>query len=216
MGVHAGAVIAEDRLGHEGHRHAVALRHVLADVLVPGQPVGHLDQRVEAHVDFGLAGRCDLVMLLLDADADALHLEHHLLADILQAVVGGHREVAFLVARLVAEVRTLFAAVPVALVRVDKVVARMLIAIEADAVENEELGLRAEVGGVADAGGLQVRLGLAGDVARVAAVVGSGDRILNRANQRQRRILHEGIHDRRVAVGNDQHVAVIDRLPAAD
>jgi hypothetical protein len=39
-----------------------------------------------------------------------------------------------------------------------------------DAVENEELGFRAEVGGVADAGGLQVGLGALGDGARVAII----------------------------------------------
>ena len=73
MGVHAGAVVAENRLGHEGRRHPVAHRDVLDDVFVPGQPVGHLGQRLEAHVDLGLAGGRDFVMLFLDADADVLH-----------------------------------------------------------------------------------------------------------------------------------------------
>ena len=104
MGMHAGAVVAEDRLGHEGRGHTVAHRDVLDDVFVPGQPVGHFGQRLEAHVDFGLAGGGDFVMLFLDADADALHLEHHLGADVLQAVGGRHRKVAFLVLDLVAEV----------------------------------------------------------------------------------------------------------------
>ena len=44
-------------------------------------------------------------MLLLDPDADPLHLEHHLGADVLQRVGGRDREVAFLVLDLVAEVR---------------------------------------------------------------------------------------------------------------
>ena len=176
----------------------------------------HLDQRLKAHVDFGLAGGRDFVMLLLDPDADALHLEHHLGADVLQAVVRRHREVAFLVARLVAEVDALLAAVPVALVRLDVVVARVLVGVVADAVEDEELGLGTEVGGVADAGRLEVRLGLARDVARVARVVGAGDRIRDVADQLRRRILGERIHHRGVGIGNHQHVAVVDRLPSAN
>ena len=66
--------------------------------------VGHLDQRVEAHVDLGLAGGGDLVVVHLDGMPHSHHRQHHLGADILQRSVRRHREVAFLVARLVAEV----------------------------------------------------------------------------------------------------------------
>src|SRR5712692_11990488 len=104
-------------------------------------------------------------MMLLDLDADALHLEHHLGANVLEAVVGRNREIAFLIARLIAEILAVLAAIPDALGRLDKVVAGVLVGVEADAVEDEELGLRAKVGGVADAGGLQIGLGLARDIA---------------------------------------------------
>ena len=182
MRVHAGAVVAENRLGHEGRGHPMAHGHVLDDVFVPGQPVGHLGQRLEAHVDFSLTCGRDFVMLLLDADAHALHLEHHLGADVLQGVHGRYREIAGLVLDLVAEVRAfldgaLLAAVPVTFVGIDEVVAGILRGIEAQRIEDEKLRLGAEERRVADAGGLEVRLGLARDVARVARVVGAGDGI---------------------------------------
>jgi len=65
---------------------------------------------VELHVDLGLAGGRHLVMLGLDHDPHLLHLEAHLGADVLLRVVRRNREVAFLVADLVAEVRAALAA----------------------------------------------------------------------------------------------------------
>ena len=65
------------------------------------------------------------------------------------------REVALLVAGLVAEVGRPRRLAPVfhdALDRVDEVVARVLVLVEADVVEDVELGLGPEVGGVGDAG----------------------------------------------------------------
>ena len=65
-----------------------------------------LQQRVEAHVDLGLAGGADLVVVHLDLDADLLELQDHLgLRRSWNWSIGGQREVALLVARLVAEVR---------------------------------------------------------------------------------------------------------------
>ena len=54
VGVHAAAVIAEDRLGHERDRLALAVGHVLHDVFVEQHLVGGAHQRVELQVDFGL------------------------------------------------------------------------------------------------------------------------------------------------------------------
>ena len=63
VGVHAGAVVGVDRLGHEGDRLAVALGDVLDNVLVELDVVGHLQQVVKAHVDLALAGRADFVVV---------------------------------------------------------------------------------------------------------------------------------------------------------
>ena len=61
--------------------------------------------------------------------------------------------------------------VPGAFDRVDLVVAAMLVLLVADVVEDEELGLGPDVAGVGDARSSQVRLGLAGDVPRIAREV---------------------------------------------
>ena len=104
VGVHAGAVVAEERLGHERGGVAVLVGDVLDDVLVHHQPVGHLGQGVEPHVDLGLAGGAHLVVVDLDVDAGLDQRQHDLRAEVLQLVGRRHGEVAFLVARPVAEV----------------------------------------------------------------------------------------------------------------
>ena len=102
---------------------------------------------------------------------EPLHGEDHLGAQVLEVVRRRDREVALLVAGLVAEVRVLVAAgVPVPLDRVDLVEGRVLVLLEADVVEDEELGLGTEVGGVGDArSSAGSASALLGDVARVAA-----------------------------------------------
>ena len=109
------------RLGHERRRSCPrAHADVLDDVLVEHELVGHAQQRVEAHVDLGLAGGADLVVLDLDLDAEPLELQHHLRPQVLVVVHRRDREVALLVPRLVAEVRALVArGVPRRLDRVD-------------------------------------------------------------------------------------------------
>ena len=67
MRVHPRAVVLEERLRHERHGLAGLPRRVLDDVLVLHDVVGGREQRAEAHVDLGLAGRADLVVVHLDA-----------------------------------------------------------------------------------------------------------------------------------------------------
>ena len=92
----------------------------------------------------------------------------------------------------------------------------MLVLVEADVVENEELGFRAEVRRVGHAAVLQIQLGLLRDPARVALVALLGDRVLDVAVHHQRGRLGERIHERGVRIGDQQHVAFVDRRPAAD
>ena len=84
--VHAGAVVHEERLGHEGGRLAVLAGDVLDDVLVLQHVVGHLDERGEAHVDLALAAGGDFVVLGLDLEAALDHGQHHLGAQVVQRV----------------------------------------------------------------------------------------------------------------------------------
>ena len=169
MGVHAAAVVFEDWLRHERHALAMTLRDVLADVLVPHELIGHREERLELHVDLALAGRRDLMMVRLDDDADLAHLVDHLAAQIVERVGGAHRKVPALEARLVAEIRLLDSpCVPGALGRVDLVIAVVLVLLVANLVEDEEFGFRPDVTRVRNAAFLQVRLGLPGDVSRIA------------------------------------------------
>ena len=125
----------------------------------------------EDEAELVLAGR-HLVVVLVDLHPDALHGREHLGAEVLGVVDRADREVAALDAGPVAHVAHLVLGVGVPrrvdgvdleahLVHGDRV---------ADVVEDEELGLGAHVGGVADAGGLEVGLGLERGAARVALV----------------------------------------------
>ena len=147
VAVHARAVVLEDRLRHERRRLARRVGDVLDDVLVEHELVGHAQQRVEAHVDLGLAGGADLVVLDLDLDAEPLHREDHLGAQVLVLVHRRDREVALLVPDLVAEVAAAFVArgVPRRFDRVDRVRRRVLVVVEPHVVEDEELRLGTEV-----------------------------------------------------------------------
>ena len=57
---------------------------------------------------------------------------------------------------------------------------------------------------------------LRGDRARILRVRLLGDRVDDVAGERQRRAWQERIHDRRVRIGDEDHVGGVDRLPAAD
>src|SRR5260370_21466496 len=90
------------------------------------------------------------------------HGLNHLAAHVLIVIGGRDREVAFLVARAVTEVVALAAGIPAAFLGVDEIEAGVLILVEANIVEDEEFGFRAEKGGVAYSAVLQVQLCLLG------------------------------------------------------
>jgi hypothetical protein len=96
----------------------------------------------------------------------------------------------------------------------DVVIRFVLVLVEADVIENEELRLRPDVRLVGHAGGTHVGFGLARHVARVLGIILPRDRVLNVARHRQG-LAHERIDHGRVRLGDDEHVALVDRLPAA-
>src|ERR1035438_9650010 len=126
-------------------------------------------------VDLALAAGGHFVVMAFDVQAALDHGLHHLAAQILVVIGGRHREVAFLIARPVAQVVFLAARIPAALFGVDEIEAAMLVLVEAYVVENEKLGFGAEKRGIAHATVLQVHLGFLGDPAGVALVVLLGD-----------------------------------------
>ena len=218
VGVHARAVVAEQRLRHEGDGLAGLPCGVLDDVLEQHDVVGRVQQRVELVVDLGLARGADLVVTALDLEAGVGQVGGHVVAQVGVVVDRRHGEVAALERHLVAEVaaRLLAAGVPPALDRVDVVVLLVRVGPEADRVEDVELRLGAEVAGVGDAGGRQVLLGLARDVARVAAVGLAGDRVVHEEVDVERLVLAERVEPRGGRVGEQRHVGLVDGLEAAD
>ncbi|EBA09822.1 hypothetical protein SSE37_08438 [Sagittula stellata E-37] len=215
--VHARTVVALDRLRHERCRTTVGLRHVVDDVLVFLQLVGLFGQRGEDKAQLVLRGR-HFVVVLVDLHAEAFHGRQHLGADVLAIVGRVHREVAALVGRTVAQVAHLEfrVGVPCGVVGVDLVGHLVRGDGDLDIVEQEELGLGAEVGDVTDAGGLQVGLGQLRGAARVAVVGFACVRLDDGAVHAERLLGIERVDVDRVRVGHQLHVGGFDRLPAGD
>ena len=165
-----------------------------------------------------MLGGGDLVVVLLDDRAHLRHRRQHLAAHVLRGILRRNREVAALGADAVAEVAALVGGVGVGrqLDRVDLEPGVVGLGGEAHVVEHEELGLRAEEDGVADAGRLEIGLGLLGDAARVAVVGLAARRIENVAGDDHRGGGEERIHARRGRIGHQRHVGFVDRLPAGD
>ena len=214
--MHAGAVVVEHRLGHEGRGLAVGAGDVADDVLVPLKVVRRFDERAELEVDLVL-GRGDFVVMAFNLNAELLHHHHHLHAQIAVGVERRGREVAELRHGLVAEVRMLVCSgVPRALFRVNRVKAAFCIVRVLHVIENEELGFWAKEGRVANPGGGKVLFRFPSDAARVAAVALARDRIHDVADQRERGLGEEGVHFCGGEVRDHLHVAGVNRLPAAD
>ena len=216
--VHAGAVVVEDRLGHEGGRLAVLLGHVAHDVLVRHHVVGGLDQLSKFHAEFVLTRACHLVVVLLGGNAQLTHQQEHLGADVLGGVVGSDREVALLLLNLVGEVAAFFdpSGVPARFDRVDAVEGAPFSRVVADVVEEEELRLRTEEGHVGQAGAGQMIQCPLGQGTGAALVGLAGAWLLNRADHAQGFVPVEGVHPGRVGVRHHGHVGGLDAFPAAD
>ena len=86
--------------------------------------------------------------------------------------------------------------------------------IEANAVEDEELRFRAEESFVGESRGCQISLRAFRDVPGVAVVRLVRQRIGGVANHHQCGFRAERIHERRIRVGNQQHVGFVDRSPS--
>jgi hypothetical protein len=216
--VHAAAVVADDGLGHEGGGLAVGVGHVVDHVLLQLHPVGALDQRAELGADLHLAGVGHLVVVHLDRDAQAFEDQAHLRAHVLEAVDRRHREVAALDGGTVPLLPCSYSLPVFQAASSESILTKQpdMSLRPAHAVEDEELGLRTEVGGVAQAGALHVGLGALGQRARIALVGLAVGRVDHVAGQDQRRLFEERVDVGGVRVGHQQHVGGFDALPAGD
>ena len=128
-----------------------------------------------------------------------------------------YREIPLFVAGLVTEVWILlFSGVPYAGLGIDVVKAVVDALVESDVVENEKLRLWTEVDGVADACGLEIFLSLLRNVTRITRISLAGDRIFDIADDVQRLHLGERIQEGGIRIGDQEHVALLDLLKAAD
>ncbi len=216
--VHAAAVVADQRLWHEGRGLAVAVGHVLHRVLEDLHLVGLDDQRARADADLGLSGGRHLVVVHFDLQSHLLARQAHRRADVLERIHRRHRKVAALDAGAVALVAVgiLLGRVPGALHRVDGVEGALHLVAVAHAVEDEELVLRPEQRAVGDPGGFEIGFRALGERARIALVALHGRRLDHVAAQVDRRLLEERIDDGRAGFGHQDHVRLVDALPSGD
>ena len=87
--VHAAAVVADERLRHEGGRLAVAVRDVQHGVFEDLHLVGLVDQAAGADTDFALAAGGDFVVVHFDHEAHLLERQAHRRTDVLERIDGG-------------------------------------------------------------------------------------------------------------------------------
>ena len=183
--------------------------------------VGRVQQGVELVVDLGLAATAHLVVALLQQKAGVGQVRQDPVAQVDVLIGGGDREVAALGADLVAAVGAavgleILSGVPPPGCRVHLVERAVDVGVEFHRIEDVELGLRAEVGGVRDAGADEVVLGLAGDVAWIARVQLEGERVVHEEVHVQRPGFAERIDGRGFRVGKQQHVGLVNRLEPAN
>ncbi len=137
----------------------------------------------------------------------------------MQAVDRGNREVAALDGRTVAGTAAAFGLLtggPGRFGRVDLQVATRHVDAPFDGVEDEEFGFRTEVGGVANAGGLQVGFGALGDRARIAVVAAAVGGIDDVTGKNDGGFVEEGIDIGGSGVRHQLHVGSLNALPASD
>ena len=218
VNVHAGAVVANDGLGHEGGGFSVSVGHVLHHVLQDLGPVSALNECAETGADFVLACASDFVVEHFNRNAKAFQNQRHFGAHVLRAVHRRHGEVAAFDGRTVAAVAAfeLGARIPGGFVFFNLEEGARHVGVPAHVVEDEELWLGAEVSGVAQAGGLEVSLGALRDGARVA-VVGLAVAGLNDvAAHEERGFFKERVDVGRVGVRHQLHVGGFNAFPACN
>jgi hypothetical protein len=158
------------------------------------------------------------VVMLLDLDAHLGHCAEHFGAHVLHRVLRRNGKIAGFGTDAVAEIAALIFGVGVdrQLRGVQLEAGVVGSGLEADVVEHEELRLRSEKDGVADAHRLDHGLGLFGHAAWVAVVGLTRRRFQHVAGDDQGGFGEERINRRRDRIGHQAHVGFVDRLPARD
>ncbi len=187
--MHARAVVAINRLRHEGCRLAIGNSDVVDAVFVDLHEVGRADQRVELRAKLMLGLR-DFVVMLFDRQAHLAHRRQHFSAEIVLAVDRSAGEVTTLHTRTVTQVALgiFLQGSAGAFDAVELILAVVRACAELDVVEDEEFSFRTKEGRVAQTGGLQILLCALGGGARVTVVELACRRVDDVADQDQLRL----------------------------
>ncbi len=195
VNVHAVAVVAHQRFGHEGGGLAIGVSDVQYYVLENLHLVGLAHQGIELSADFILAGSGHLMMVDFRHQAHFLQGQHHGRTQVVLGIHWRYREIAALDPGAVADIAIfidLFG-VPGGLVGIHFAEGTAHVCAPAHIVEDKEFRFGAEKGGVGDLGGFQIGFSPFGQGAGVAFITFHGDRLHDVAAQVQCRLIHEGI-----------------------
>ena len=216
--VHAGAVITNHRLGHEGGGFTVGVGHVVYAVLENLHFVSLAGQGVGANADFTLASGADFVVMNLNFQAHGFHSGTHGATQVVQAIHWRNREVTTFNTRAVTDVVAIevFAGYPGGFFRVDVVGSALHIHIPFNRIENKELRFRTKQGTVSDARGLEVLFRTAGNGAWVTLIALHGGRLYDVTGNVQCGFFGERVQHGGAVVRHQNHVGFIDAFPAGD
>jgi bifunctional pyridoxal-dependent enzyme with beta-cystathionase and maltose regulon repressor activities len=98
MSVHAGAVIAENWLGHESGCLAVLLGYVADNIFIVHNAIRHLRESRVPHVDLTLPGGAYLMMVDLRVNTYFFQLQDNFGTKVLQRVGWRNGEISFFMA----------------------------------------------------------------------------------------------------------------------
>src|SRR5690625_5230046 len=221
VGVHTGAAIASQGLGHKGCGLPVSLSGVANDVLERLHIVARMQQVRVFVVDLLDTTGGYFVVEAFNLKADFLQVVHNVIAHRNGLVIRSDREITIINTNLVAAVRAaihhgFLARTPPSLIRI-YVVERMVNAGGiAHRIEDIELRLGTDGTRICNAGFLQVLLCVLRDRARFAAVRGLGEWIANKELHVQSLVITERIDRCGLWIRDQNHVRFIYRGKARD
>ncbi len=218
MHVHAGTVVANDRLRHEGRGLAIGVRDIPDHVLQVLCPVSTLDQCRELGADFILAGAGNFMVMHFNRNAERFEDQAHFGTHVLETIDRRDREIAAFDCGTMTCVATLelFAGGPRCFLGTDTDETSIHADFPANTVENEKLWLRTEVRSVTHAGRLQIRFSALRDRPWVAVITFAVGRFDHIALHEHRRFFHERIDACGVRIRHQEHVGCFNAFPARD
>src|SRR5690606_14392156 len=218
VNVHAGTVVANDRLRHESNGFAVCVSHVVDNVLQHLHFVRFLNQGVETHADFVLTGVGHFVVVNFYVQTNGFQGVTHGRTDVVVAVNRRHREVTAVHARTVAHVAAFHHrfSVPGCFRRVDFAEGTGHIRAPAHVVKHEEFRLRTKECGVTQTSRLQVLFSATGHGTRITVVTLHGGRFDDVAAQHQGGVFSDGGQEAVRVIRHQDHVGRFNALPAGN